>query len=95
MIILLSVSDKPEKKYSVNIDGKNINFGDSAYQDYTQTNDLHRKEMYLDRHKTRENWDDPLTAGFWSRWLLWNKKSISKSVKDIKKRFNIKIINLV
>ena len=95
MIILLSKSDKPEKKYRVMIGNKTIYFGDSAYDDYTQTNDLHRKELYLDRHSKREDWDNILTAGFWSRWLLWNKKSISKSVKDIKKHFNLKIINLV
>ena len=95
MIILLSKSDKLNKKYSVLVDNKTIYFGDSAYQDYTQTNDLHRKDLYLDRHKSREDWNDPLTAGFWSRWLLWNKKSISKSIKDIEKHFNLKIINLV
>jgi hypothetical protein len=95
MIILLSKSNKPNKKYSVNIDGKNINFGDSNYGDYTQYNNIHQKELYLTRHASREDWNDPLTAGFWSRWLLWNKKSISKSIKDIKKRFGIKIINLI
>ena len=95
MIILLSKSDKLNKKYRVLIGNKTIYFGDSAYQDYTQTNDLHRKDLYLDRHKSREDWDNILTAGFWSRWLLWNKKSISKSIKDIKKHFNLKIINLV
>ena len=95
MIILLSKSDNPEKKYRVLIGNNTIYFGDSSYEDYTQTNDLHRKELYLTRHASREDWDDILTAGFWARWLLWNKKSISKSIKDIKKRFNIKIINLV
>ena len=96
MIILLSKSDKPDKKYSVLVvNNKMIYFGDAAYQDYTQHNDLHRKELYLTRHASREDWNDPLTAGFWSRWLLWNKKTISKSVKYIEKRFNIKIINLV
>jgi len=94
MIILLSKSDKLNKKYRVLIGNKTINFGDSAYQDYTQHNDLHRKDLYLDRHKSREDWNDILTAGFWSRWLLWNRKSISKSIKYIKKRFGIKIILL-
>jgi hypothetical protein len=88
MIILLSKSDKPEKKYRVLIGNNTIYFGDAAYQDYTQHNDIHRKDLYLTRHSKREDWDDPLTAGFWSRLLLWNKKSISKSIKDIKKQFS-------
>jgi hypothetical protein len=29
------------------------------------------------------------TAGFWSRWLLWNKPTIKESYMDIKKRFNL------
>jgi hypothetical protein len=94
VITLLSKSDKPEKKYRVLVGNKSIYFGDSAYQDYTQHNDVHRKQLYIDRHKSREDWNDILSAGFWSRWLLWNKKTISKSVKYIKKRFNIKIIVL-
>jgi hypothetical protein len=95
IIILLSKSDKLNKKYRVLIGDKTIYFGDAAYQDYTQHNDLHRKDLYLTRHSKREDFNNPLTAGFWSRWLLWNKKTISKSIKDIKKRFNLKIINLV
>ena len=27
------------------------------------------------------------TAGFWARWLLWNKPTIEVSYNDIKKRF--------
>jgi hypothetical protein len=27
------------------------------------------------------------TAGFWSRWLLWNKPTIKESYDDIKRRF--------
>ena len=36
-----------------------------------------------------------MTAGALSRWILWNKPTISGSLKDIQKRFNIKIKNQI
>jgi hypothetical protein len=80
----------------VKIDNKTIHFGSSAHADYT----LHpkairdeRKNSYINRHQSRENWGRSgiKTAGFWSRWLLWNKSTISTSVKDIEQRFDVKI----
>ena len=87
------------KKYKVTIiknDGtkKTVQFGAKGYSDFTKHKDNDRKERYLSRHKKNENWAKSgiSTAGFWSRWLLWNKPSISASLTDIKKRFSIKII---
>ena len=38
-----------------------------------------------------ENWNDPTTAGFFSRWITWNKPTLTESLKDTNKRFkNIK-----
>ena len=53
-------------------------------------------ERYLERHgggtttSTKEDWKDPTTAGALSRWILWNKPSLSASFNDFKKRFNLK-----
>jgi len=38
-----------------------------------------------------QDWNDPLTKGFWSRWILWNKPTIDESINDIENRFGIKI----
>lgn len=72
--------------------GKHIDFGASGYEDFTTHKDIARKERYLARHRKRENWNDASTAGFWSRWLLWNKPTMKASIQDIEKKFNI-IIN--
>ena len=41
-----------------------------------------------------ENWNNPYSgAGFFSRWLLWNQKTLPASIKDTNSRFGIKIIN--
>ena len=60
--------------------------------DYTKHKNPERKKLYENRHKSRENWNDPLTAGFYAKNILWNKPTITESVKDTNKRFkNISI----
>ena len=83
------------KKFKVIVDGKEIEFGASGYSDFTKHKDEDRKELYLKRHQKRENWDKSgiKTAGFWSRWALWNKDTLDKSLKDVGRRFNVKIKN--
>ncbi len=51
------------------------------------------KKNYLKRHSpksTNENWNNKFSAGALSRWILWNKKTFDESLKDFKKRFNLK-----
>jgi hypothetical protein len=88
----LGKSNRANKKYYVReLDSnKTVHFGDSRYADYTIHRDLDRKSRYLNRHQN-ENWNDPNTAGFWSRWLLWNRKTIKSSIKDLEKMFGIKV----
>lgn len=64
-------------------------FGATGYEDYTQHKSLERKNNYLARHKSREDWNNPITAGALSRWILWNKKSLVASIKDYINRFDL------
>ena len=64
-----------------------IRFGQFGASDFTRHRNEIRKNRYLDRHRERENWDDILTSGAWSRWLLWNEPTIAESLADIRKRF--------
>lgn len=66
-----------------------VPFGAVGYSDYTIHKDEERKNRYLMRHREREDWDNPLTAGALSRWILWNKPTLSASVADFKKRFHL------
>ena len=89
MNYILSKSNRKNKKYQVTIpDNKIIHFGDSRYEDFTTHKDPGRKENYLKRHTVS---NDLNTASFWAANLLWNKSSLSSSIKDIEKRFNIRI----
>jgi hypothetical protein len=95
----LEPSDKKTKKWIVSYINpktkrvRTINFGAKGMTDFILSKgDKKRKERYLLRHsKMGEDWTDPETAGFFSRWLLWNKKSLKASIKDTERRFNIKI----
>lgn len=87
----LRKSTKAGKKYMLVTPTKKIHFGAKGYSDYTLHKDPKRKRRYITRHKARENWKDPLTAGALSRWILWNKPTLSGSIKDFEKRFKLKI----
>lgn len=81
-------NDNKHKYYIITNTGRRVYFGAYGYSDYTIHKDKDRKERYIERHKQRENWTKSGidTAGFWSRWLLWNKPTIKSSYDDIKKR---------
>jgi hypothetical protein len=56
---------------------------------YTKHKDAKRKSRYIQRHKSRENWRDPTSAGALSRYILWGKPLFRASVADYKKRFKL------
>ena len=86
--ITIKPSKKSDKKFDAVIDGKKtVSFGAKGYEDFTKHKDPERKELYLKRHKARENWNDPTTPGALSKFVLWNKQTISASVKDMNKHF--------
>jgi hypothetical protein len=95
----LRESTRKDKKYML-IDlklNKKIHFGASGYDDYTTTNNNEQKKKYLARHAKNEDWalTGLFTAGFLSRWVLWNKTTIDLSLIHIKKKFKINIKNLI
>ena len=69
---------------------KTTHFGAAGMSDYTKHKDNDRKNRYLARHKVTQNWNDPTTAGALSRWILWNKPSLTESIKDYINRFKLK-----
>jgi hypothetical protein len=108
MPINLYLSSKPDKKLMIVIDdndnkSKTIHFGQKPYLDFILYNHLYgptiankKKKNYIARHaKMGEDWSKNgfPSAGFLSRWILWNKKNIDESLHDIKKKFKIDIIN--
>lgn len=97
-MVSVKISDSTNSKKKMmaiflNDDGKKIkttHFGQKGADDFTKTGDEAQKQRYLDRHRKNENWSDYKTAGSLSRYILWNKTSLSSSIADYKKRFGLK-----
>ena len=92
MNIVIKPSSRKDKKLEALIDGKKtIHFGQKNASDYTIHKDDERKKRHIDRHRKNEQWNNPLTAGFWSKNILWNKKTLSDSIKDTNNKHNVNI----
>jgi hypothetical protein len=94
-VVIKKSTNKDKKMMAIFYDGekkiKTTHFGASGYTDFIKSGgDEKKKKAYLDRHRTNENWNDYMTPGSLSRWTLWNKKTLSASIADYKKRFNLK-----
>ena len=95
MKVVIKKSTNKDKKYmAIFYDGekkiKTTHFGASGYTDFIKSGgDEKKKKLYLDRHRANENWNDYKSAGSLSRWILWNKKTLSASIADYKNRFNL------
>jgi len=96
MIVKFYISTNPKKKLMAifyddnNKKIKTTHFGSYGMSDYTQHHDPIRKNNYILRHQVRENWNDYMTAGALSRWILWNKPTLDESIIDYKKKFDLK-----
>ena len=66
---------------------KTTHFGSNGMSDYTKHKDKERQKLYISRHKSRENWKDPLSAGSLSRWVLWSSTTLSGGIANYKKQF--------
>lgn len=92
---LLSIkpSPRPTKKYvatfMVNDKQKTVQFGYKGSQTFLDHGDEKKRLAYVARHQKNENFNDPLTAGSLARWINWNKTTLSASIADFKKRFNL------
>lgn len=100
---LLSVkpSDKDGKKYQATFcmckgetkccdkDRKKVHFGLEGSSTFIDHNDEKKKDAYLARHRKNEDWSNYLSRGSLSRYLLWNKTTLSASIADFKKRFKL------
>jgi hypothetical protein len=68
-------------------DETRVKFGYAGMEDLTQHHDRRRKSMYLARHRTRENWQDPKTAGSLARHILWETPNLEQNVRLFKRKF--------
>ena len=97
--VYLQPSSRSGKKFMVTIidangKRKTVHFGAKGYSDYTKHKTKSRMRKYVKRHRSRENWNKSGmdTAGFWAKWILWDKPSLTASIKHVEERFNVDVI---
>lgn len=66
---------------------KTVSFGATGYEDFTTHGDIQRKMNYIQRHSAREDFNNPMTAGSLSRWILWDKTTLSASYTSYRNKF--------
>ena len=89
-LVSIKKSTRAEKKYMATFnDGTVTHFGAAGMSDFTKHKNPERKERYINRHRKRENWKDPKTAGALSLYVLWNKPTLRASIADYKRRFKL------
>ena len=94
MKLFITKSKRKNKKYDLLDEDKNyiLSFGNSDDSDFTKHKDEERKQNYIKRHTNEDHTKSGVkTAGFMSRFILWNKPTITASINDTNKRFNINI----
>ena len=93
-LLSITPSSNPKKKYMAKFEmdtgrSKTVHFGAAGMSDYTKHRDEARKAAYIARHSANEDFSSPTTAGALSRWVLWNKPTLSASIADYKRRFGL------
>ena len=75
---------------------KIVHFGADGYKDFIIYNREdgkilanQRKDLYILRHKMKEDWNDPTSRGALSRWILWNLPTLDASIESYRKKFNL------
>jgi hypothetical protein len=89
MLIKVIPSNKPTKKYeAVFSNGKSVHFGLKGSNTYLDNGDKIKREHYLKRHITNENWNDPYSAGALSARLIWGQSTnLQSNIKEFNRRF--------
>jgi hypothetical protein len=100
MKVIISLSDKPNKRYTAIFydtgGGKKVKTTHFGYKDkdgfgstYIDHKNDDKKDAYIARHKVNEDFNDYMSAGSLSRYILWNKKTLRESISDYKRRFSL------
>jgi hypothetical protein len=89
-MIIKNSTQKNKRFMTTFSNGKTIHFGLKGGSTYIDHKDKVKRANYLARHKVRENWNDPYTAGSLSRWLLWGDYTdLEKNHQAFMKKYNV------
>jgi len=96
---ILKNSNRKDKRYEIVIglnDDRNsmrFHFGSDVGKTYIDGRTEKEKKAWVARHKDDKNFNSKDSAIYHSRKLLWNKPSLSQSIKAYEKEHGVKILN--
>ena len=91
-LVVISNSTRHDKRCMAKfINGKTTHFGEPKQgpgRTYVDHHDKDRRTNYIRRHRSREDWDDPFSAGALARHILWGDSTdIKANIAQFKKTF--------
>ena len=84
--VTITKSAKYNKRLKADFGNKTVHFGAKGGSTFVDHKDPKTKANWEARHKVRENWKDYDSAGALSKHVLWNKPSLTASIRDLNAR---------
>ena len=94
MNIIIKPSSRQGKKYDAIIDNKKQIHLDKPGHQILQSIKIVKERIDIQRHKKTEQWNNPITAGFFSRWITWEKPTLKEAVSNVNNKFKNIIVKL-
>jgi hypothetical protein len=69
--------------------GKQVHFGLEGGSTFIDHKDIEKRKNYIARHRVREDWNNPYSAGALSRWILWEKPNLQDAIRTFNLRFDV------
>lgn len=83
-------SAKGKRLTAIFDNGRQVHFGLKGGSTYVDHKDPKKRDAYLARHRVREDFNDPYTAGSLSARILWGQHTtIRENLAAFKKRFKV------
>ena len=82
----MTMSKKEGKRLKADFGGKTVHFGARGGSTFVDHKDPKTKANWEARHTVRENWRDYDTAGALAKHILWNKRTLEASFRDLNAR---------
>ena len=92
---ILEKSNRKGKRFVIIMpdEGHKHFFGSDVGKTYIDGRTDKEKSAWEARHSTNKNYNNRHSPVYWSKNLLWNKKTLAESVRDMENKLNVKIHN--
>jgi hypothetical protein len=89
-LIQIEASTRKNKRLmAVFSNGKKTHFGQKDGETFIDHQDAVKRDNYISRHRVNEDWTDPTTASTLSRYILWERPTLSSAIRAFRDRFKV------